>query len=295
LRSTENNEEPKQKEPLYRSLNEEDIVGATSVEVMTLDVRAENYIPTNFGLLGNRTSFVFTGKECNFTGTVPTEIGLMTALTELNLGQCNLGGTIPTEIGNLEHLEILVLDNNEMTGSLPSEIAFLSNLSTFIIKNNNLEGTLPSWIDKLTKLTYLDIQNNGLTGDVPEMNSLQLSLEYLNLNGNDLKGSVDCYNFTEILDVDSCQTLNFFPIWYTESPTGTPYNDNSPCRAVTRAALDAAGFNDGNSTDSECAKCDPLNPGGRYNYYPCNKRDPFICEGRCGFTDLRRKRSRVRG
>jgi len=294
LRSTENNEEPKQKEPLYRSLNEEDIVDAISVEVITLDVRAENSIPTNFGSLGNRSSFVFTGKEYNFTGTVPTEIGLMTALTELNLENNNLEGTIPTEIGNLKNLEILVFDNNEMTGSIPSEIASLSNLTTLIINNNNFEGTLPSNIGILTKLTFLDIQNNGLTGEIPEMNSLQ-RLEYLNLDGNDLKGSVDCYNFTEILDVDSCQTLNFFPIWYTESPTGTPYNDNSPCRAVTRAALDAAGFNDGNSTDSECAKCDPLNPGGRYNYYPCNKRDPFICEGRCGFTDLRRKRSRVRG
>jgi hypothetical protein len=283
----ENNEEPEEKEPLYRSLNEEDIVGANSVEVtatLTLEVRAQNNIPKNFGSLGDRSSFVFTGEEYNFMGTVPTEIGLMTSLTELNLENNNLEGTMPTEIGNLKNLEILVFGNNEMTGSIPSQIASLLNLTTLIINNNNFEGKLSSNIGSLTKLTYLDIQNNGLTGEIPQMSSLQ-RLEYLNLDGNDLKGAVDCSDFTEILDVDRCQALNYFHIWYTESPTGTPYNDNSPCRAVTRAALDAAGFNDGNSTDSVCATCDPSNPGGRYNFYPCNKRDPFICEGRCGFTD----------
>ena len=75
----------------------------------------------------------------------------------------------------------------------------------------------------------------------------------------------------------ACQTADLLDIAWT---VNTPL---SPCRAVTRAELDASGFSDGDTIDSECAKCDLSNPEGRYDFYPCNKRDPFICKGRCGF------------
>jgi len=62
-----------------------------------------------------------------------------------------------------------------------------------------------------------------------------------------------------------------------------PITYTGACRAITRSALDAAGFNDGATNNSACAKCDPLRQGGRQTWYPCNKSNPHICEGRCGF------------
>jgi hypothetical protein len=52
---------------------------------------------THFNVQGNR-----------FTGTIPTEIGLSTALTRFEInGGNSLTGTIPTEIGNNSILRYL--------------------------------------------------------------------------------------------------------------------------------------------------------------------------------------------
>ena len=39
-----------------------------------------------------------------YSGTIPTQFGLLTELTELNLGRNSLGGTIPTQMGGLTKL-----------------------------------------------------------------------------------------------------------------------------------------------------------------------------------------------
>jgi hypothetical protein len=39
-----------------------------------------------------------------------------------------LGGTVPTEIGKLTKLEILLIGENGLNGALPTEIGMLTNL-----------------------------------------------------------------------------------------------------------------------------------------------------------------------
>ena len=51
-----------------------------------------------------------------YTGTLPSEIGLLTALKYLGIVLTNLNGTIPSEIGNLSQLTILRLHDNLLQG-----------------------------------------------------------------------------------------------------------------------------------------------------------------------------------
>lgn len=55
------------------------------------------------------------------TGYLPTELGRLTALTNLLLNDNELSGTIPAELSGMAALEVFTLFNNTgMCGSLPA-------------------------------------------------------------------------------------------------------------------------------------------------------------------------------
>ena len=57
----------------------------------------------------------------SFTGTIPTEYGLLTGLTSMALNRNSLNGTLPTQIGNLVAMRSSFrLDTNQLSGSLPT-------------------------------------------------------------------------------------------------------------------------------------------------------------------------------
>ena len=64
----------------------------------------------------------------------------------------SLTGTIPTEIGNLTNLSNLDFGDNHLTGSVPSEIGNLTNLKSILIQENRLSGTIPEAIGNLPLL-----------------------------------------------------------------------------------------------------------------------------------------------
>jgi hypothetical protein len=86
---------------------------------------------TSLTIRGNPTSYT--------TGTLPTQLGMLTALTTLTLealynyqsgryDNVNLTGTLPSELGALTNLVRLELDGNSLTGTIPSEWARMTRL-----------------------------------------------------------------------------------------------------------------------------------------------------------------------
>ena len=125
-----------------------------------------------------------------FTGTIPSSLGKLPALTRLFLNGNELTGTIPPELGGLAALEQLRLNDNDLTGSLPAELGELANLSELWISDNALTGAIPSDFESLSKLEVLSLLNNGLTGSIPsELGSLS-KLTQLSLSNNALTGSI---------------------------------------------------------------------------------------------------------
>ena len=58
--------------------------------------------------------------EYGYTGTIPTEFGLLTNATTVNLWNNQLEGAVPTEIGQLSNVLILFFDHNKIVGPIPT-------------------------------------------------------------------------------------------------------------------------------------------------------------------------------
>ena len=120
---------------LVSTLNGEGLNGTLPVELFTQNDQLESLdasinlvsgtIPTEIGLLSKLSSLSFS--ENMLTGPLPTEIGLLTKLTTLLLDRNSLAGPLPTEIGKLSSLATLQLNANLFTGAIPNELA-LANL-----------------------------------------------------------------------------------------------------------------------------------------------------------------------
>ena len=117
------------------------------------------------------------------TGAVPPEIGLLTSLRELQLGENQLT-SLPAEIGQVISLRQLYLGYNQLT-SVPVEIGQLTSLKWLVLAGNQLTS-VPAEIGQLiTSLESLDLNNNPLTSLPAEIGQLT-SLRQLYLGYNQL-------------------------------------------------------------------------------------------------------------
>ncbi len=104
-------------------------------------------------------------------GQLPPQIGELTALKSLNLGNNpNLAGPLPAEMGNLNKLTNLQLNNNMITGTIPREWGGMTALNNFGMFNTKISGPIPSEIFTGWKNlgTFLMNNNPNLTGSLPE-------------------------------------------------------------------------------------------------------------------------------
>lgn len=126
----------------------------------------------------------------NLTGTLPTEIGDLSELQELNLVANTIGGSLPVELGNLSKLEKFELASNQFTGTIPTELGNLTKLIMFRLDENQLTGTIPVELGNFSRLQGLDLSINQLTGTIPvEFGNLK-ALAVLKLNENQLTGTI---------------------------------------------------------------------------------------------------------
>ena len=70
--------------------------------------------------------------------------------------QCQrLSGTIPAEIGALSALRCLRLHSNKLSGSIPPTIGALTSLDSLLLSSNPLSGVVTSTLSNLTNLECL--------------------------------------------------------------------------------------------------------------------------------------------
>ena len=69
----------------------------------------------------------------NTYGTLPTQIGLLSRLTSLNLYYNSFSGSLPTEIGQLSRLVLFDLRRNAFTSALPTELSRLISVAWFYV------------------------------------------------------------------------------------------------------------------------------------------------------------------
>ncbi|CAL5432200.1 unnamed protein product [Camellia sinensis] len=160
----------------------------------------------------------------SLVGSVSPQIGNLTFLRRIDLGNNSFHGEIPPEIGKLFRLQYLLLLNNSfqgefpinlthcsnlrvihmggnnLGGKIPTELGSLSNLSNLILPANHLTGAIPLSIGNLSNLRVLSLVFNNLEGSIPTQLGQLSKLEYLQLSRNNLSGMVptSLYNISSI-------------------------------------------------------------------------------------------------
>ena len=115
-------------------------------------------------------------------GAIPPDIARLEMLEVLGIN--GLTGPIPPELGRLTNLKELYIGDNRLRGGIPPELGALKNLAILYIARNSLSGGIPPELGALTNLTYLDLSENyGLSGDIPAELGALTRLETLNLAG----------------------------------------------------------------------------------------------------------------
>ena len=76
-----------------------------------------------------------------------------------------LTGSIPPELGDLSNLTWLSLGDNQLTGTIPSELGNLSNLAGLFLRENQLTGCIP---DALRDVEFNDFDRVGLQFCAPQ-------------------------------------------------------------------------------------------------------------------------------
>lgn len=103
----------------------------------------------------------------NLTGSLPAEIGDLSALKVLSLSANALTGPLPGEVGQLSSLLDLDLNDNNLTSPLPSELFGLSGLKHLLLGGNSLSGPIPAALGQLSALEGLNLGYNRFSGQIP--------------------------------------------------------------------------------------------------------------------------------
>jgi len=89
----------------------------------------------------NISSIFLRQKE--LSGTIASELGLLTEIEHIDIADNLIYGTIPSELGELQNVKSLFLNDNELIGTIPSELGSLENLNeNFTIGGNSVTGDM---------------------------------------------------------------------------------------------------------------------------------------------------------
>ena len=140
------------------------------------------------------------------SGEIPPEIGELSSLEVLDLGDNDLSGEIPPELGNLSNLVRLALFDNDLSGEIPPELGNLSNLGGLLLFGNGLSGEIPPELGNLSSLEVLWLIGTGLSGELPpELGNLS-NLVRLELSWNQrLSGEIPA----SFLTLDDLELFRF--------------------------------------------------------------------------------------
>eukprot|EP00618_Florenciella_parvula_P032708 CAMPEP_0119474374 /NCGR_PEP_ID=MMETSP1344-20130328/5647_1 /TAXON_ID=236787 /ORGANISM="Florenciella parvula, Strain CCMP2471" /LENGTH=370 /DNA_ID=CAMNT_0007507645 /DNA_START=629 /DNA_END=1737 /DNA_ORIENTATION=+ len=131
-----------------------------------------------------------------YTGTIPTELGLLTKVTKADLEHyCEFIGPLPTELGTLSMMhDYFYVQSNALTSTLPTQLggafADMSEWQGFDVSLNWLTGPIPTQYGSMTKIDAFYASANKLTGRVPSELGLMAWVQDVLLFTNSLSATL---------------------------------------------------------------------------------------------------------
>ncbi|KAJ1289284.1 hypothetical protein BS78_02G152600 [Paspalum vaginatum] len=126
--------------------------------------------------------------NCSLNGTIPSSIGKLKNLVNLDLSSNNLSGEIPASVGNMSSLEQIELYSNHLSGSIPVGFGGLKNLRSLDVSMNRLTGQIPGDMFTAPRLASVHMYQNNLSGGLPATLGTAPSLSDLRIFSNQLTG-----------------------------------------------------------------------------------------------------------
>ncbi|XP_043721131.1 receptor-like protein EIX1 [Telopea speciosissima] len=159
--------------------------------------KVSGLIPSSIGNLSSLIELDLSATQ--LSGPIPTSIGNLSSLIELDLSATQLSGPIPATIRNLSSLRTLDLSNTQITGPIPMSIGGLSSLRTLHLSGTQITGPIPKSIGGLSSLRYLDLSyNQKLDATIPESIGELSELVVLMLTESSLKGVISEGHFKNV-------------------------------------------------------------------------------------------------
>lgn len=108
---------------------------------------------------------------------IPEELYNAESLEHLHIFKNKLESTLSTNIGLLTNLETLRLGDNNIFGMLPDELYNITTLSDISFENARIEGALSADISAMhARLIKVDLSNNKMSGELPSESIEKLTL-----------------------------------------------------------------------------------------------------------------------
>ncbi|KAH7663551.1 Non-specific serine/threonine protein kinase protein [Dioscorea alata] len=157
----------------------------------------------------------------NFSGSIPSTIGLVQTLEVLRLGKNRFNGTVPSSISNLTSLNELNLANNNLTGAMP-DLTGMNNLVYVDLSNNTfIPSEAPKWFSTIQSLITLVISSGGLRGVVPRKLFSFPQLQQVILDNNAFNGTLDITNISPQLQAIDFQNNEITSVTLNSNYNGT--------------------------------------------------------------------------
>lgn len=140
-------------------------------------------------------------------GSIPSELGLLSQLTRLDVRQNYLQGPLPITLQNLTQLQVVYFSSNQQLSTSASLfddfISHWSQLQIFHCHQTQFSGE----IKKLpTTLQELDISSSPITGSLANL-PLMLQLTHLTVANNNLHGALPL--FTHVPNMGTSNRAHF--------------------------------------------------------------------------------------
>ncbi|KAL1556872.1 leucine-rich repeat receptor protein kinase HPCA1-like isoform X3 [Salvia divinorum] len=149
-----------------------------------------------------------------FTGEIPTTLGLVRTLEVIRLDRNLLSGAVPDNLNNLSSVQTLHMENNKLTGPLPN-LTSMDSLNYVDLSNNSFEATdFPLWFTSLQFLTSLIMENTHIRGELPVSLFSLSQLQTVVLRKNQINGTLtigsDRNNQLKLIDLQN-NFIDAFP------------------------------------------------------------------------------------
>ncbi|XP_047961854.1 LRR receptor-like serine/threonine-protein kinase EFR [Salvia hispanica] len=175
---------------------------------------------------------VIRASYCDFRGGIPSEIGNLTSLLNLQISGNKLTGFVPTTIRNLTNLQVLRLGENQLEGKITNDLCQLRMLGDLNMSANQFTGSIPGCLGEIQTLRIVSFAMNEMNSAIPLSFWSLKDLVYLELQLNQFSGEIPSLigdlKGIDILDLSSNQFSGLIPssIGECESLTTLLLNDN---------------------------------------------------------------------